>query len=238
LGASILGKAIDIQKFCETKEGDPSKPKVLIIHGFLSSSMWQRDMARELNKRGYTTLNCLMRGHGKRKNESSMTDWVGMLDDVNDIVNKTDGDIVIIGHSMGGTLAITEAIKNPKVKKVFALGAINGKGFFNGNAEKLKEKMKYAKDKFETIEPVFPSNNSPECNPKNKERFFLAHSIHDEIVPFQQFEQNVKDLCLEDAIDTNTLVLDKNGRKWNDPSPHRSVHVRKDVYKFIFDNLE
>lgn len=86
---------------------------VVLLHGlFGSGSNWRRQ-ARELAKR-YRVLLPDLRNHGRSPHAPSM-DYQAMADDVTGLLDAEALDkIALVGHSMGGKVAMTLALTRPE----------------------------------------------------------------------------------------------------------------------------
>ncbi len=85
-------------------EGNP-KASVLLVHGAcMGAWVWQDNFSPYLFEKGFNVHLISLRNHGRSlKKESirsiSILDYV---DDLKSIIKELDGDVFIIGHSMGG----------------------------------------------------------------------------------------------------------------------------------------
>jgi pimeloyl-ACP methyl ester carboxylesterase len=81
------------------------KASVLLVHGAcMGAWVWHDNFSPYLYERGFNVHSISLRNHGRSfKNESirsiSILDYV---DDLKSIIKELDGDVFIIGHSMGG----------------------------------------------------------------------------------------------------------------------------------------
>lgn len=95
----------------------------LLIHGFTSTPAELRELGELLHKVGYTVLGVRLSGHGTTVEDlekSNYKDWVQSAQEGYDYLKKTCSQIHVIGHSMGGVLALYIA-ENNAVHKVVAL---------------------------------------------------------------------------------------------------------------------
>lgn len=200
-----------LNKFCDIFRNQKSSKDIIFLHGFTSNKNYQESVARDYanNNPDYDVIQCDDRGHGVRKNEGNRLDWEGSTEDIKKIIQERDRETVLIGHSLGGTIALTIGSDIPKVSKVFAVGAAYG------NLDFIEEKKRWYKrvlgvsdkeveEQFENVKPMLPSLHD-HCHKSNKNKFYLIHATNDGIVPFSEFQENKKALCLPDE---NTLVYD------------------------------
>ncbi|MEO3944750.1 alpha/beta fold hydrolase [Gorillibacterium sp. CAU 1737] len=95
----------------------------LLIHGFTSTPAEVRELGENLNKAGYTVLGVRLAGHGtvlEEMEKAAYTDWIKSVEDGYARLRERCSTIHVIGHSMGGVLALYIA-ENAKVNKVVAL---------------------------------------------------------------------------------------------------------------------
>lgn len=97
----------------------------LLIHGFTSTPAELRVIGEALAAQGYTTKGILLPGHGTRPEDLlqiSHQDWIDAAQHGINELKKTCKKIVVIGHSMGGLLALQMAARN-KVEGVVTIAA-------------------------------------------------------------------------------------------------------------------
>lgn len=100
---------------------------VLLIHGFTGSPAEMLLMGKYLNSKGLTVLGIRLAGHGTNENDLSRTtkeDWINSVIDGYSILKNCCDKISLVGHSMGGLLAIKIAsIKTFKIFRLVTLAA-------------------------------------------------------------------------------------------------------------------
>lgn len=191
-----------MEKFCDIRQGKSDKPIIYFIHGYNSNKNEFRSFSKYFNKKGYTTYRCDSRGHGKRKNESSINDFVGTINDYNNQINKNKKDAIIIGMSMGGAEALKIGNENPNVKKVFAISAPHDDSVFdNSKFIKIVNKVYKYPIQRDAIKKIVSKYYTPNKNTD----FYFIHDKNDGLVPFDQFEKNVNHF--KASVD-RTLVYD------------------------------
>jgi len=90
--------------------GDPASPPILLVHGMRAHAHWFAPVAPALVDR-FRVLSVDLRGHG----HSDQTPPYGHLvfgEDVTALIETLDlRDLVLLGHSMGGGVALRSALK-------------------------------------------------------------------------------------------------------------------------------
>lgn len=97
-----------------------------MIHGFMGGPLQFERLANEVYQQGYSVLVPLLPGHGKRYQEftkSRAEDWKSHIDSEVEKAAKTYRRIFLVGHSMGGLLALAASRLEPHVKGVFLLSS-------------------------------------------------------------------------------------------------------------------
>jgi len=192
---------------CESYEGD-LPVDIYFFHGYKDSVENASKLPRKLNDLGFTVICCEYIGHGNRKEEGDSKLWYSSMVEVEEVIKRSKKKVVLVGASMGGSMAITVGSRLQSVSQVFALSAAYG-------GEKMDEKQlkklstifreKYTEENTREIVSAMPSKFG-KCDMGNRSKFFLVHTRNDGIVPFSNFLMNVKMLCLPES---NVLVFDR-----------------------------
>ena len=86
---------------------------IIILHGLFGSARNWQGIARALGEKHHVITPDL-RNHGQSPHAATMS-YQDMADDVIAIADKLKlNDIIIVGHSMGGKVAMTAALSNPE----------------------------------------------------------------------------------------------------------------------------
>ncbi len=89
-------------------EGDKN---ILLIHGLAEHIGRYEHVIEALNEAGWAVTAIELRGHGESEGKRGHVDrWSQYLDDVRAAAATIDGPVVILGHSMGGLVALDLAI--------------------------------------------------------------------------------------------------------------------------------
>lgn len=86
----------------------------LLIHGLSGTPADLRPLADKLVEQGYTVEALLLPGHGSlsdRNGRARWQDWKRAVEQAHDRLATMCSRIILIGHSMGGMLAIIETIR-------------------------------------------------------------------------------------------------------------------------------
>jgi len=95
--------------YTEYGQGHP----VIILHGLLGSARNWQGIARSLAK-NHHVITPDLRNHGLSPHTDSMS-YEEMADDVIALADNLNlNDIILVGHSMGGKIAMTAALQNPE----------------------------------------------------------------------------------------------------------------------------
>lgn len=191
-------------KYCDVLPGD-NGVDVFLLHGYRSKCGKLHLLGETLNKAGYTVVDCEYIGHGGRV--GSRHDVYKTMLELERVIRSRKNDVVIVGHSLGGGMALSIAARLDKVKKAFGISAPNGakfeeKGHFRKIQAMFVERINDA-DK-EVFRKVMPSLYG-ECKDGNSSKFYLVHSKKDSVVPFSEFEENTRLFCVPKR---NTLVYE------------------------------
>lgn len=103
------------EPFLLTHPGEP-RPSVLLIHGFLSSPAELHTYGEHLRNKGYNVLGVRLSGHGTSPhdlNTRSWEDWLASVKRGFEILSAFASQVIIIGYSTGGSLALHFASEQP-----------------------------------------------------------------------------------------------------------------------------
>jgi len=118
--------------------GDGRRPGVVLIHGFASD---RREMARpaaELARRGVVALSFDLRGHGQSSGVYAEDPIDDVLAAVAALARQPAVDrahLALVGHSIGGRLALLAAAREPAIAATVALAPAD-----DANAQELLDK--------------------------------------------------------------------------------------------------
>src|SRR5215211_4098720 len=95
---------------------DPAR-LVVLVHGYGEHIGRYEHVAAALNARGCAVVGPDHRGHGKSPGEPALVeDFEPIVEDLRAVVQDARGDlpVVMVGHSMGGLIAIRYAQRHPE----------------------------------------------------------------------------------------------------------------------------
>jgi pimeloyl-ACP methyl ester carboxylesterase len=97
--------------------GPPADTTVVLVHGFgVNSSAYQNGASLWKQASGARIIALDLRGHGQSEGKQGRTDYVGQYeDDLSDVIGSLrkegPGRIILAGHSMGGGVVLSYALK-------------------------------------------------------------------------------------------------------------------------------
>lgn len=110
------------------KAGDRA---VLLLHGFTGTPADVRKLGRFLEKKGYTCLGPMYRGHGehpeKLKQSTPEEWWEDVVTSFRQLQNEGYSKIAVAGVSLGGAFALKLAIESPVVGVISMCAPVQGK---------------------------------------------------------------------------------------------------------------
>lgn len=89
---------------------------IVVTHGFTSSPRATRPLGQQLAAAGYSVEVPVLPGHGTDHRDLARTryrDWYAHLERVTEHLAERCEQVVLIGHSLGGTLALDVASRHP-----------------------------------------------------------------------------------------------------------------------------
>lgn len=109
--------------FNKTGNGQP----FLILHGLFGSGDNWTTFARTLSTHGFEVFTVDLRNHG-RSEWNDKHDYSGMASDVYELITTENlKDVIVLGHSMGGKVAMTLAVNHPSVVQKLIVADIGPK---------------------------------------------------------------------------------------------------------------
>ena len=97
------------------KFGETGDQPIIILHGIFGTSDNWFSYARRLSQEGFEVFTLDQRNHGQSPH-SDIFNYLAMTDDLFDFIDEHDiEDPIILGHSMGGKVAMRFALENPQL---------------------------------------------------------------------------------------------------------------------------
>lgn len=91
---------------------------VIVVHGFTGNPIGTRPLGQHLAAEGYTVEVALLPGHGTSHQDMARTsyaDWYGAVEHLAERQRGRCDAVVLIGHSMGGTIALDLASRRQEL---------------------------------------------------------------------------------------------------------------------------
>jgi len=130
-------------------KADFAKGLVIFIHGFMGSPRQFDDLAETAYNNGFSTLQLLLPGHGSTLDEFCSFKFQQLQNHVYAEIEShacTYSDIWLVGHSMGGLLALCAAEKfGEGIRGVFSIACPFTLTLFSAKALKLRLTLIFAK---------------------------------------------------------------------------------------------
>jgi esterase/lipase len=95
---------------------NPSRPGVVLIHGFLASPAELKGFGQKLVDRGHPVLCVRLKGHGTSPwdlRERSWQDWHASVQRGYEIMSHISAKVLVVGFATGGSLALLLAAEKP-----------------------------------------------------------------------------------------------------------------------------
>ncbi len=108
-----------VELFVAKHRVDQPQGVIIIVHGLCEHSGRYLDVAKRLNEFGYTVYRFDNRGHGRSGGDRGyVADFNELIDDAEEVVALAKKDhpglpVFMLGHSMGGFIAASHAVKYP-----------------------------------------------------------------------------------------------------------------------------
>ena len=104
-----------------------TRPGIVVVHGLGGTPHSVLPITAAVHGAGYTTVAPLLPGHGTAPDDligRTWDEWLGaLMDDCDELSARSDG-IVVIGQSLGATLALAAAARRADVRGVAAINAL------------------------------------------------------------------------------------------------------------------
>ncbi|HEY8739116.1 MAG TPA: alpha/beta fold hydrolase [Candidatus Dormibacteraeota bacterium] len=100
---------------------------VLLIHGFCGTPPEMRDLGEHLAAKGFRVHGALLAGHGTTPEELARTGWTDWLDSAQaqlDALKRECRMVFCAGQSMGGTISLLLAARNPDLVAISTMAAL------------------------------------------------------------------------------------------------------------------
>jgi esterase/lipase len=95
----------------------PTKPGVVLVHGFLASPAELKSVGQQLADLGHAVLGVRLKGHGTSPwdlHERGWKDWLGSVQRGHEIMSLLAKEVLVVGFATGASLALHLAATQPK----------------------------------------------------------------------------------------------------------------------------
>jgi esterase len=127
-------------QFNVTEDSDSDRQTILILHGLFGSKRNWQSIARQLSEQ-YQVFTLDLRNHGESGHHDDMTYQV-MADDVFQFISEHSlKNVSVVGHSMGGKVAMQMALLHPEIIKrlvIIDIAPVKYEHGFNDLIESLR----------------------------------------------------------------------------------------------------
>ncbi|MGB2578601.1 hypothetical protein AAIR98_000520 [Elusimicrobium simillimum] len=197
---SFIEKSGGIEQIIKTEDGqeivswfykgDPKKPVIILSHGRSAYDFTLLPLIGILRGQGNTLVAYSYSGYGKSTGKPSekaiYQDLQSVINAVKKQFNLTDKDIILMGHSMGGAVAIDAASKN--AYKALIVGS---------TFSSIRDVQRYQSIEKPALSmlallPLKHKMNSAAKVAKVKTPFYMFHSKDDTIAPYYMSEKLVR----------------------------------------------
>lgn len=126
-----------------TKSSSSSKGTIVLLHGVCFGAWyWQNNFQPWFTQHGYDVIAVSYRNHGKSECKGSLR-WRTIneyIEDVHSVVSTIEGDVYLIGHSMGGFIVQHYLQKHPSsnIKKAILLCSVPASGISGATWQVMK----------------------------------------------------------------------------------------------------
>jgi pimeloyl-ACP methyl ester carboxylesterase len=116
--------AVSIASGCVNNKTQPPPQTYVLVHGAWQAPYAWDSVQADLSKNGNKVIVVELPGHGADTTAPHLLSIDVYRDKVIDAMSKTDSNVVLVGHSMGGMVITAVAEKIPgKIKKLVYIGA-------------------------------------------------------------------------------------------------------------------
>ncbi len=158
------------------------KGTVVLLHGVCFGAWyWETNFQPWFTEKSYEVIALSYRNHGKSEKKGSLK-WRTIneyIDDVHSVVSKIEGDVYLIGHSMGGfiTQHYLQKHPSPQLKKAVLLCSVPASGIGGATLQVIKTYP------FSFLQALLRFSFIPVFNNKQKaKKLMFAPTVTDELI--------------------------------------------------------
>ncbi|MFH0906519.1 MAG: alpha/beta fold hydrolase [archaeon] len=238
-------EVVDLKKilnggFYIKKEKKPNT-SILMIHGFLESDEMFKPLASYLKKDNFDIYSIILPGHKTNVTDLSTKthkDWINASLEAYNYLSKEYKKVIVIGFSLGGTLALEIASKKTpyKVITISAPVMFFDLKFMIDSLNNKNDYLKYALNDFRKRVKEKKLNNLKFKIIENKTDFIIGNiykqwinSIPDAVLPkFKKFYFFYDDFSYSAVKEVVRITSDLRKRLYHIKSPYLCIHSKKD----------
>jgi pimeloyl-ACP methyl ester carboxylesterase len=165
-----------------TKPTSASKGTVVLLHGVCFGAWyWETNFQPWFTKQGYDVISISYRNHGNSEQKGSLK-WRTIneyVEDVHSVVSKVEGNVFLIGHSMGGfiTQHYLQKQTSIKIKKAVLLCSVPASGIGGATWQVIKTYP------FSFLKALVTFSFIPVFNSKAKaKKLMFSPTVKDELI--------------------------------------------------------
>tara|TARA_R110002096_G_scaffold309403_4_gene504055 strand:- start:86936 stop:87679 length:744 start_codon:yes stop_codon:yes gene_type:complete len=199
----------------------------VLIHGAWGAA-WEFDEVKELLSKDGSTVHALdLPGHGENKKEIVEVTMDAYVQHIEDFINKIDGKVILVGHSLGGAIISQVAEGNfEKIEKLIYVAAMLPK---NGDSPLGLMQS----DKYGQLLPriIFSEDQSYATLDDEMIRDLLLHDVADEA----RLDKIVPEFLVKQAIEPFTVPAQITAGKFGSVPKY---YIRASLDKVLTPELQ
>jgi pimeloyl-ACP methyl ester carboxylesterase len=165
-----------------TKPSSSPKATIVLLHGVCFGAWyWENNFQPWFTAKGYEVISISYRNHGNSEKKGSLK-WRTIneyVEDVHSVVSNINGDVYLVGHSMGGFIVQHYLQKHPSanIKKAVLLCTVPASGIGGATWQVMKAYP------FSFLKALFTFSFVPVFNTKRKaKKLMFAPYVSDELI--------------------------------------------------------
>ena len=142
---------LPIQKIRSVYSQGTNGHAVVVVHGYNSSPLNQRDLILSLSLQGYTVIAPLLTGYGVdavTSNKATFNDWQKSVEDAVAVVQPCHSKVSLVGHSFGASL-VTNIVSSGRLKNIAKVVSLAP--FYKASRPELNAAVSYLSANYPTM---------------------------------------------------------------------------------------